>query len=153
LVGCSGTTDGEPGVRLARAFVQTLGDVRFGGVPEAARGRVVAQVSYPHTPRRVHPARVVDELEVGTHGLALATPAGRASLLPDVAREHGLAPDEFVAALAEKSGLPVEAWPEDGVFTFESSHVVARLVEVPPRASDPVTAGAEWLGARVSEGG
>ncbi len=151
LVGCSGTTEGEPGVRLGRAFVQALGDPRFGGVPDAARGRLVAQVSYPHSPRRLDPASAVTELEIGTHGLALVATNARGSLLPDVAREHALAPEDFLEALADKAGLERDAWPEDGLFAFETSRVVARLQELTPRASEPITAAASWLGARVHE--
>lgn len=153
LAGCSGTTEGEPGARLGRAFVQTLGDPRFGGVPEAARGRVVAQVSYPHSPRRLHPASAAAELEVGTHGVALVAPNPRGSLLPDVACEHALTPEDFLDTLADKAGLARDAWPEDGLFAFETSRVVARLAEVTPRAPDPISAAAAWLGARVGESG
>jgi len=151
LVGCSGSTDGEPGVRLARAFVHALADPRFGGVPESARGRVVAQASYPHAPRRLALASAAAELEVGTHGLALLAPAARGSLLPDVAREHALAPEEFLQALEDKVGLARDAWPSDGLFAFETSRVVARLVEVPAPPPDPIAAAAAWLGARVRE--
>jgi len=153
LVGCSGTTEGEPGVRLGRAFVQALGDPRFGGVPDAARGRLVAQVSYPHSPRRLNPASAAAELEVGTHGLALVAPNTRGSLLPDVAREHGLLPEEFLDALADKAGLPRDAWPDDGLFAFETTRVVVRQRAVTPPASDPIAAAALWLGARVRESG
>ena len=153
LVGCSGTTEGEPPVRLARAFVQALGDMRFGGVPDAARGRVAAQVSYAHSPRRLAPANAAAELEVGTHGLALVAKNAQGSLLPDVAREHGLFPEEFLDALADKARLSRNEWPDDGLFAFETSRVVARAVELPPRAADPKAAAALWLGARVGESG
>jgi hypothetical protein len=155
LVGCSGTSEGEPGARLARAFVQTLGDQRFGGLPEDARGRVVAQVSYPRAPRRVSPAAASAEIEVGTHGLLLVAPSVTASLLPDVAREHGLDTDGLLSALAEKAGLSREAWPEDGLFVFETERVVARLGTKEPEVplGDPVAAAASWLGARVGENG
>lgn len=153
LAGCSGTTEGEPAVRLGRAFVQALGDPRFGGVPDAARGRLVAQVSYPHSPRPLDVTAAAAELEVGTHGVALAAPNARGSLLPDVAREHALAPEDFLDALADKAGLPRDEWPPGALFAFETSRVVARLRAAPPRSSDPVAAAALWLGARVRESG
>ena len=153
LVGCSGTTEGEPGARLARAFVQTLGDPRFGGLAAEARSRLVAQVSYPHTFRTLVPSRAHAELEVGTHGLALVAPNARSSLLPDVALEHQLGPAQFLAALEEKSGLALASWPAGGLSTFETAHVVARLGTVPAAAPDPIAAAAEWLAARVTENG
>ncbi len=153
LVGCSGTTEGAPGSRLARAFVQTLGDQRFGGMPENARARLVAQVSYPHSPRQLRPTDAAQELEVGTHGLLLIAPDAQGSLLPDVAREHGLAAEAFLDALAEKAGLPRDAWPDDGLFVFETERVVARPGENPPELDDPVAAAARWLAARVTDTG
>src|SRR4051812_1100457 len=142
LVGCSGTSEGEPGSRLARAFVQTLGDQRFGGMPENARARLVAQVSYPHSPRRLSPADAAEQLEVGTHGLLLIAPDAQGSLLPDVAREHGLDAEAFLDALAHKAGLPRDAWPEDGLFAFETERVLARLGENPAELGDPIAAAA-----------
>jgi hypothetical protein len=153
LVGCSGSTEGDPRSRLARAFVQTLGDPRFGGVPDGARPRLVAQVSYPRAPRRVTPAEALAELEVGTHGLVLVAPNARGSLLPDVAREHALDASGLLDALAEKTGASRDAWPEDGLFLFETSRVVARLGEAVPELADPVEAAAHWLAARVRDDG
>jgi hypothetical protein len=155
LVGCSGSGEGDPSTRLARAFVQTLGDPRFGGVLPEARARLVAQVSYPYAPRRVKPAAAAAEIEVGTHGLFLVAPNARASLLPDVAREHALDAEALLDALADKSGLARAEWPEDGLFTFETSRVVARLAETQPLpgALQPVEAAARWLAARVRDDG
>jgi hypothetical protein len=151
LAGCSGTTEGDPRARLSRAFVQTLGDQRFGGMPENARARLVAQVSYPHSPRRLALDTAARDLEIGTHGLVLLAPNAHGSLLPDVAREHGLGPEAFLDALAHKSGLPRSEWPADGLFTFETTRVVARLGEPAPELGDPVEAAARWLAARVSD--
>lgn len=152
LVGCSGTTDGAPPARLARAFVQTLGDQRFGGVAEGARRRIVAELSYPRAPRPVSKREALEQLEVGRHGLALVTEGGGGSLLPDVASEYALGPADFLQALAEKSGVPLDAWPADGLFLFETSRVVARLAEAPPPLGEPVAAAASWLARRVGEG-
>ena len=43
-------------------------------------------------------------------------------LLPQVATEHGLAPDAFLAAACQKAGLGRHAWREPGtqVFTFQA---------------------------------
>jgi hypothetical protein len=155
LVGCSGTADGEPSARLARAFVQTLGDPRFGGLPADARSRLVAQVSYPCAARRATLSEALAELEIGTHGLSLVAPNGRASLLPDVAREHELDAAGFLDALAEKAGLERGVWPVDGLFLFETARVVARLGEAatPAELPDPVEAAARWLAARVHDHG
>ena len=153
LVGCSGTSEGEPRSRVARAFVQSLGDQRFGGMPEDARGRLVAQVSYVHSPRRLTPSDAAEHIEVGTHGMLLVAPDAQGSLLPDVAREHGLDAEAFLDALAHKAGLSRESWPQAGVFVFETERVVVRLGENPPELGDPIEAAARWLAARVSDAG
>jgi hypothetical protein len=152
MVGCAGTDEGEPEARLARAFVQALSDQRFGGIAPEARARVVAQVSYAHSLRRVPLEQALETLEVGLHGLALATPAARAALLPDVASEHRFGPESFLDALATKSGVRRTEWPEDGLYFFQTSRVVARMEEQSLPA-DPIVAAAEWLAQRVSERG
>src|SRR5882757_8880782 len=40
LCGCAGVREGPPGERILRAFVQALGDGRFGGLPVEARAEL-----------------------------------------------------------------------------------------------------------------
>ena len=60
------------------------------------------------------PAGSVDELlasvRAGIDGVVVDAPRGRATLLPSVWRQLP-EPDEFLAALWEKAGLPPGAWP------------------------------------------
>jgi hypothetical protein len=153
LVGCYGSDEGSPGERLARAFVQALGDARFGGVTKEARRRLTAQVSYLHSLRRASLEGATAALEVGTHGVALHMPSNSAMLLPDVAIEHALGPSELLDALSTKAGVPRDAWPADALSTFETTSVVARLDDPAVEDADPVTSAARWLADRVRPDG
>ncbi len=128
LCGCFGAGGKDPGERLARAFLLALHDVRFGGIPDAARADLAAEVYYA---RHVTPTDAVQleaEFELGTHGLGVQR--GRAAevpvfLLPSVARDNGYGARAMLEALVRKAGI---GKLEDGAFfTFEVERVVARL--------------------------
>ncbi|HEY3254459.1 MAG TPA: AMMECR1 domain-containing protein, partial [Polyangiaceae bacterium] len=87
LCGCAGVSEGPPAERILRAFVQALGDSRFGGLGPRARGELRCQLSYARAARPVFPDHVVEVLEAGMHGLAVALPGRPVTLLPDVARD------------------------------------------------------------------
>jgi AmmeMemoRadiSam system protein B/AmmeMemoRadiSam system protein A len=56
-----------------------------------------------------------DDVEVGRHGLLVTGRTARGLLLPQVAAEHGWAPEEFLEQTCRKAGLPPDAWRQDGV--------------------------------------
>jgi AmmeMemoRadiSam system protein A len=57
---------------------------------------------------RIAPA----DIEIGKHGLLIATEDHRGLLLPQVATEHHLTREEFLAETCHKAGLPRAAWSD-----------------------------------------
>ena len=56
-------------------------------------------------------SRIAPEaIEIGKHGLLIATADHRGLLLPQVATEHHLTREEFLAETSHKAGLPRGAW-------------------------------------------
>ena len=51
-----------------------------------------------------------EEIEIGRHGLDVRRGGARGLLLPQVAVEHGLDREKFLAATCRKAGLPANAW-------------------------------------------
>ena len=51
-----------------------------------------------------------EEIEIGRHGLDVRRGDARGLLLPQVAVEHGLDREKFLAATCRKAGLPADAW-------------------------------------------
>lgn len=154
LRGCAWSPEGRPPERVARAFLSALGDVRFGGIPEGARSRVTAQLSYPTALRRVSFDAAPRLIAPGAHGVGLVGPDGFPFLLvPEVAREHALDAVGLLTALEQKSGIPSAAWPRGGLFLFETDRVVARSSRVRLRSLSPVEAAVRFLAARVGVDG
>ena len=50
------------------------------------------------------------EIQIGKHGLLVATEDHRGLLLPQVATEHKLSREEFLEETCHKAGLPRDAW-------------------------------------------
>lgn len=60
------------------------------------------------------------DVEIGKHGLLIATEDRRGLLLPQVATEHHLSREEFLEETCRKAGLPRDAWrdPHTNIFGF-----------------------------------
>jgi hypothetical protein len=154
LRGCFGSGEGDPGERVARAFLLAAADARFPAIAARERERVVAQVSYCARPREVTAGALVDELEVGTHGVAIVCDDGRrTAVLPDVASDHGLNARRFVAAARAKIGLGPDASPRGTrYFLFETDAISSRGDGVATIASAARLAAA-WLARRIAADG
>ena len=50
------------------------------------------------------------QIQIGKHGLVVATENHRGLLLPQVATEHRLSREEFLEETCHKAGLPRDAW-------------------------------------------
>jgi AmmeMemoRadiSam system protein A len=63
-----------------------------------------------------------EEIEIGRHGLDIRRGGARGLLLPQVAVEHGLDRENFLAATCRKAGLPASAWndPDTEIRVFEA---------------------------------
>jgi|GEM_PF-951368 len=153
LCGCAGVADGQPGERILRAFVQALGDTRFGGLGSKARAELRCQLSYAQEVHRVGLDRVAELLEVGRHGLAVALPGRPVTLLPDVARDNSLDAEGMLQTLERKAETPRDAWPADGLYLFETESLLVRQTEAPTLERNPITAAAAWLATRVDNKG
>jgi AmmeMemoRadiSam system protein A len=71
------------------------------------------------------PARRVSdpfEIEIGRHGLEIRRGFRRGLLLPQVATDHGLDRESFLAETCRKAGLPAKAWrePDTEIWSFEA---------------------------------
>jgi AmmeMemoRadiSam system protein A len=62
----------------------------------------------------LEPVALIDEVEVGRHGLVVESGPRRGLLLPQVAPEWGWDAATFVAQTCRKAGLPPDAWPSRG---------------------------------------
>jgi len=60
------------------------------------------------------------EIQIGKHGLLVATENHRGLLLPQVATEHKLSREEFLEETCHKAGLPRDAWraPHTKIYAF-----------------------------------
>ena len=59
-----------------------------------------------------------EEIEIGRHGLLIASSSQRGLLLPQVAVEHRLTRELFLEETCKKAGLPREAWRDPTVKIF-----------------------------------
>jgi AmmeMemoRadiSam system protein A len=109
LRGCIGTTEGdEPlGEATVRCAVSAaLHDPRFPAMrsEELEELHIEISVLSPLTPMRP------EEIEIGRHGLVVSDENHRGLLLPQVAPEHGLNREQFLAETCRKARLPQDAW-------------------------------------------
>jgi AMMECR1 domain-containing protein len=153
LYGCFGAHGAEPDERLARAFLRSLNDARFGAIPEALRARLAAEVSYIRDAAPIDATGIEATFEAGTHGLGVRREDGViVVLLPSVARDHGYGARAMLDALVRKANLTA---PLKGLFMFEVDRVVAR----PPEPARKVMgrssrdAAAAWLARLVQADG
>ncbi|MEW6745800.1 MAG: AmmeMemoRadiSam system protein B [Planctomycetota bacterium] len=121
LRGCIGQV--YPGPPLYQAVMQmavnsALRDTRFTPVQLDEYPRLTFEISVLTVPS---PIASRDEIVLGKHGIIL-TKGGRTALfLPQVAPEQGWNLEETLSHLAQKAGLPQQAWREGASFlVFEA---------------------------------
>jgi len=119
LRGCIGTIEGREALGDAVAHCAVgaaLQDPRFSPVRPDELPALQAEISVlsPLAPTR--PADVV----IGRDGLFIIARGKQGLLLPQVAVEHRLDREQFLAETCQKAGLPWDAWrePQTRVFTF-----------------------------------
>ena len=119
LRGCIGVVEpdhplGESIVRCAAsAAVQ---DPRFSPVQADELADLQVEISLLSAPFPIRP----EEIEIGRHGLLVVRGRQRGLLLPQVAIEHRLTPEQFLAETCRKAQLPPDAWraPDTQIFGF-----------------------------------
>jgi len=120
LRGCIGIIEAQAtlGETLARCAADAaLHDPRFSRIHLQEMDELEIEVSLlsPLQPIRA------EEVEIGTHGLLVERGTRRGLLLPQVAVEHRLTREQFLAETCMKAGLPREAWkdPETKLHGFQ----------------------------------
>lgn len=120
LRGCIGTFEAdEPAHEAVAAAARdaAFADPRFPPLTREEHRSVVISVS-ALTP--MAPVGSADDIVLGRDGVVLEASGHRALFLPQVAKEHGWTVPELLAQLAEKAGLPRDAWRRGRLLTFEA---------------------------------
>jgi uncharacterized protein (TIGR00296 family) len=92
-------------------------DPRFSPVKKEELGNIVVEVSILTPPETISVASRMElpsKIRIGTDGLIVSTPYTSGLLLPQVASEYKMAPDEFLSHTCLKAGLPPDAWLIEG---------------------------------------
>ncbi len=145
LRGCFGSSEG-----LARAFVRSMTDSRYGGIAIDERAELAADVAYIVRARPVRADEAVEVLEAGVHGAGVVVSAegGVATvLLPSVARERGYDAAGFLDLLAKKTSRPRS--DEGLVWILDMDEVSSRGV----REEDPMRGARKFLESLVLRDG
>lgn len=129
LRGCIGiiearTTLGENLVRCAADAA--LHDPRFSRMRLEELAELEVEVSLLSAIQPMRPEYV----EIGKHGLLVQRGMRRGLLLPQVATQHRLGREQFLAETCVKAGLPREAWkePETEIYAFECVIIAAEAL-------------------------
>jgi AmmeMemoRadiSam system protein A len=117
LRGCIGVIEaneqlGESIVRCAASAA--LQDPRFAPMRSGELGGLQIEISLLSPPIPIRP----EEIEIGRHGLLIARGHQRGLLLPQVATEHHLNPEQFLQETCRKAQLPPNAWRDPDVELF-----------------------------------
>ena len=95
------------------AVAAALDDPRFNPVGKDELANIVVEVSVLTPPETISVgprAELPSKLRIGRDGLMVSTRYTSGLLLPQVATEYGMAPDEFLCQTCLKAGLPPDAW-------------------------------------------
>ncbi len=112
LRGCVGALESDRFLVQAvgeLAVLAATGDPRFTPLRRDELAALRLEVSVLSEARPTQPADIV----LGVHGIIIERDAHRALLLPQVASEHGLSREAFLAACCEKAGLHAAAWRDE----------------------------------------
>jgi len=133
LRGCIGVIQPkEPlGEHIARcAFSAALEDPRFTPMQPEELPKLGIEVSLLSPLERIQP----EQIEIGKHGLLVEQGFRRGLLLPQVAVEHHLGREEFLAETCHKAGLPVDSWkaPSTLIYGFTCEIVAEEKIRPAP---------------------
>ncbi len=123
LRGCVGrleTTDPLYKTVQECAIAAATRDFRFPPVHAGELPDLRIEISVLTPPQRIH---TPEEVEVGRHGLLIRreSPDYRAGLLlPEVATRRNWDRYQFLEAVCQKAGLPLDAWKTANLFVFET---------------------------------
>ena len=119
LRGCIGVIETEDPLResiVHCAQSAAFHDPRFPSLRTSELGGLQIEISILSVLSAIDPK----DIEIGTHGLVIATEDKRGLLLPQVASEHRLSREQFLQETCRKAGLPRDAWrePQTSVYAF-----------------------------------
>ena len=121
LRGCIGTLEPSSSVYdvvARRAASAALEDTRFPHtVTVEELPFITVEVSVLTPPR---PVKSADEIVIGRHGIILSVGWNRATFLPQVAPEQGWDRETTLRHLAQKAGLPADAWKKAEFQVYEA---------------------------------
>jgi len=121
LRGCIGTLEPSSSVYdvvARRAASAALEDTRFPhSVTVEELPFITVEVSVLTPPR---PVKSADEIVIGRHGMILSVGWNRATFLPQVAPEQGWDRETTLRHLAQKAGLPADAWKKAEYQVYEA---------------------------------
>ena len=121
LRGCIGTLEPSSSVYdvvAHRAASAALEDTRFPHpVTVEELPSITIEVSVLTPPR---PVKSADEIVIGRHGIILSSGWNRATFLPQVAPEQGWDRETTLRHLAQKAGLPSDAWKKAEFQVYEA---------------------------------
>jgi uncharacterized protein, PH0010 family len=109
LRGCIGVIEGREPLRDAIAHCAesaAFRDSRFSALRPDEVGGLQIEISVLSELAPLQP----DQLEIGRHGLFIASAHRHGLLLPQVAVEHHLSREQFLEETCRKAGLPADAW-------------------------------------------
>jgi AmmeMemoRadiSam system protein A len=139
LRGCIGVVESEDplGDAVVRSAVSAaLQDPRFPPLRAEELPNLQIEISLLSSPAPIRP----EDIEIGTHGLLITQGTCRGLLLPQVAVEHHLDAQQFLAEACRKAQLPREAWREPGTaiygFTCEVFSDRSSLAEQSPASPE-----------------
>jgi AmmeMemoRadiSam system protein A len=122
LRGCIGTFEARAPLWETvheMAVAAATRDPRFPALRARELGGLGVDVSVLAPARRVTDTA---EIELGRHGLEIRRAGRRGLLLPQVATDHDLDLETFLAETCRKAGLPTTAWrePDTEIWSFEA---------------------------------
>ena len=132
LRGCIGVVEpeeplGDSVVRSAASAA--LQDSRFPAVRPDELSDLQIEISLLSPPLPIR----FEEIEIGRHGLLISRGRQRGLLLPQVAVEHRLSAEQFLAETCRKAQLPPDAWREADTSIYAFACEI--FSDGPPRAS------------------
>jgi AmmeMemoRadiSam system protein A len=125
LRGCIGVIEARETLReniIHCAESAALHDLRFPSLRAAEIRDLQIEISILSELAPISP----ESIEVGRHGLFVDSGSHRGLLLPQVAVEHRLSREQFLAETCRKAGLPCDAWRRDETKLFGFSCEVFR---------------------------
>lgn len=132
LRGCIGVIQPkEPlGESISRcAFSAAVEDPRFPPIQPEELSKLEIEISLLSPLVTIQP----NQIEIGRHGLLVEQGFRRGLLLPQVAVEHHLEREEFLAETCHKAGLPVDSWKkaDTRIYGFTCEIVAEEKIKKP----------------------